>query len=56
MTAAKASFLEGADWAYLAGIIAILIGGAIIFFKFPKADEEKRLLNQYNAEDMESVS
>ena len=56
MTAAKESFLQGSDWAYMAGIVAIIIGGAIVFFKFPKMEEEKRLLGQYQAEDSDSVS
>lgn len=56
ITAAKDSFLQGSDWAYLAGIVAIIIGGAIVFFKFPKMDEEKRLLALYQDEDMDSVS
>src|SRR4051794_13602651 len=51
ITAAKASFLQGDEWAYLAGIIAILLGGALVFFRFPKKDEEEALLTQYNAED-----
>src|SRR4051794_6402112 len=49
--AAKVSFLQGDAWAYLAGIIAILLGGALVFFRFPKKDEEEALLTQYNAED-----
>jgi DHA2 family multidrug resistance protein-like MFS transporter len=49
--AAKASFLDGADWAYLAGIIAVLIGAAIVFFAFPRRDEERRLLVSYHDED-----
>jgi MFS transporter, DHA2 family, multidrug resistance protein len=56
MTAAKESFLQGSDWAYMAGIVAIIIGGAIVFFKFPRMDEEKRLLGQYQAEDSDLVS
>ncbi|HTX61829.1 MAG TPA: MFS transporter, partial [Methanobacterium sp.] len=48
---AKISFLAGDQWAYLAGIIAILVGAAIIYFKYPKMDEEKRLLAQYHEED-----
>ena len=48
---AKASFLAGDRWAYLAGIIAILIGAAIVFYKFPKVEEEKKLLDQYYKED-----
>jgi MFS transporter, DHA2 family, multidrug resistance protein len=48
---AKTSFLAGADEAYLAGIIAVLVGGAIIFMLFPKKADEERLLAEYHAED-----
>lgn len=55
IAAAKSSFLAGDHWAYLAGIFAILIGAAIIF-KFPKNEEEKRLLSQYHEADNEHLS
>jgi hypothetical protein len=48
---AKTSFLAGADWAYLAGIIAVAIGGALVFLRFPRRDEERRLLAAYHTED-----
>jgi hypothetical protein len=48
---AKASFLSGADWAYTAGIVAILIGATVVFFLFPKKDEEVALLAEYHAID-----
>jgi MFS transporter, DHA2 family, multidrug resistance protein len=48
---AKSSFLSGADWAYAAGVIAILIGAAIVFFLFPKREHELQLLAAYHAED-----
>lgn len=48
MIAAKKSFLAGSDWAYIAGIIAIIIGAAIIYFKFPKKEEELELHAQYH--------
>jgi DHA2 family multidrug resistance protein-like MFS transporter len=48
---AKSSFLSGADWAYTAGIIAILLGAVIVFFLFPKRDREVQLLAAYHAED-----
>jgi EmrB/QacA subfamily drug resistance transporter len=51
VAAAKASFLKGDEWAYLAGIVAILLGGALVFFRFPKKSEEEALLTQYHAED-----
>lgn len=48
---AKQSFVDGQQWAYLAGIVAVLLGGALIFFLFPKAEEERELLAAYAAED-----
>ncbi len=55
-TAAKASFLEGDQWAYLAGIVAVLIGATLVFLKFPKRDEEQQLLAEYQASDARSAS
>ncbi len=49
--AAKTSFLAGDQWAYLAGIVVILLGALLVFFIFPKMDEEKKLLAEYQAED-----
>ena len=51
ITAAKSSFLTGDHLAYLAGIIAILIGSAIVFFMFPKREEEMNLLAEYRDQD-----
>jgi MFS transporter, DHA2 family, multidrug resistance protein len=49
--AAKTSFLDGADWAYTAGIISILAGAALVYTLFPRRGEERRLLARYHAED-----
>jgi DHA2 family multidrug resistance protein-like MFS transporter len=49
--AAKTSFLQGDDWAYTAGLVAVLLGAALVFFLFPKKEEEAELLAQYQAED-----
>jgi EmrB/QacA subfamily drug resistance transporter len=49
--AAKTSFLQGDQWAYTAGIVAVLLGGALVFFLFPKHAEEGKLLERYHAED-----
>jgi len=49
--AAKSSFLDGDDWAYSAGIVAVLVGGVLVFFMFPKREEEERLLAEYHAQD-----
>jgi MFS family permease len=51
VAAAKSSFLEGDEWAYTAGIVAILLGAALIFFLFPKKDREEELLAEYHRED-----
>jgi EmrB/QacA subfamily drug resistance transporter len=48
---AKTSFLAGDHWAYFAGILAILFGAALVYFMYPKMEEEKELLAQYHAED-----
>jgi MFS transporter, DHA2 family, multidrug resistance protein len=50
--AAKSSFLAGDQSAYLAGIIAVLIGAVLVFFVFPKRDEERQVLMEYHQEDM----
>jgi MFS transporter, DHA2 family, multidrug resistance protein len=49
--AAKTSFLQGDQWAYLAGIIAVLLGGVLVFFAFPKQDEEEAMLARFHRED-----
>jgi EmrB/QacA subfamily drug resistance transporter len=48
---AKQSFLDGDQWAYTAGIVAILIGAAVVATMFPHNSDERRLLAQYHAED-----
>jgi DHA2 family multidrug resistance protein-like MFS transporter len=53
--AAKASFLSGDQWAYLAGIVAIVLGAALVFFMFPRKDDEHRLLAEYHATDTAGV-
>jgi EmrB/QacA subfamily drug resistance transporter len=51
--AAKQSFLHGDQWAYTAGIVAVLLGAAIVFVFFPKHEREVALLAEYHAEDAE---
>jgi MFS transporter, DHA2 family, multidrug resistance protein len=48
---AQSSFVSGANWAYAAGIIAIALGAALIFFLFPGKEDEQRLLAEYHAQD-----
>ena len=51
IAAAQESFLAGDQWAYLAGIVAVLLGAALVFFKFPHREEEHRLLAEYHDQD-----
>ena len=53
--AAKQSFVDGQDWAYAAGIIAILLGAALVWFLFPKHVREKELLAEYHQQDTAPV-
>jgi DHA2 family multidrug resistance protein-like MFS transporter len=53
--AAKTSFLDGDQWAYTAGVAAVLLGAALVFFLFPQKEEEERLLARYHAEDTKSA-
>ncbi len=50
-SAAQESFLQGDDWAYAAGLVAILLGAALVYFCFPRKGEEEALLASYRAED-----
>jgi len=54
--AAKSAFLQGDQWAYVAGIIAVLLGAVLIFFMFPKKDEEVALLQRYHDEDTQPTT
>jgi MFS transporter, DHA2 family, multidrug resistance protein len=56
VAAAKSSFLQGDEWAYIAGIVAILLGALLIFFLFPKKEREEELLEQYHSEDVTGSS
>ena len=52
--AAKTSFLAGDQYAYMAGIAAVLGGAALVFFMFPKKDQEQKMLAEYHAQDVAS--
>jgi len=56
VAAAKSAFLSGDQWAYTAGIVAVLLGAALVFFRFPKRDDEQALLARYEAEDTAAAS
>jgi DHA2 family multidrug resistance protein-like MFS transporter len=52
IAAAKTSFLHGDQWAYLAGIVAVLLGATLVYLKFPKREEEEQLLASYHDQDV----
>ena len=49
--AAQSSFLSGDQWAYTAGVVAVLIGAALVAGCFPGRDRERELLAEYHATD-----
>lgn len=51
IAAARESFLKGDHWAYVAGIIAILLGALIVRLRYPDKEGETRLHAEYDAED-----
>ena len=48
---ARTAFIQGDQWAYLAGVIAVLGGAVLVWFFFPKREEEQRMLAAFHAED-----
>jgi hypothetical protein len=51
VAAAQSSFVDGANWAYVAGLVAILLGAALVFFMFPRKAQEDELLEEYHRVD-----
>jgi EmrB/QacA subfamily drug resistance transporter len=51
LAAAKQSFLDGDQWAYTAALVAVLVGMSLVFFVFPRKDEEETLRAAYRAQD-----
>jgi len=52
--AARQSFLDGGDWAYTAGLIAIVLGALLVFFMFPRFEVEQQMLARFKEEDAEA--
>jgi MFS transporter, DHA2 family, multidrug resistance protein len=48
---AKESFVKGDEWAFAAGLIAIALGTALVFFAFPHKRHEGELMTEYQALD-----
>jgi hypothetical protein len=51
IAAAQQSFLDGDQLAYVAGMVAVAIGGVLTFIVFPRKDEELRMRAGFQAED-----
>lgn len=51
LQAAQEAFLGGSNWAYLAAVIAVLIGGALVLLRLPGAKAEAALLADYARAD-----
>jgi DHA2 family multidrug resistance protein-like MFS transporter len=49
--AAKQSFLDGDQWAYGAGVAAVVLGAVLVFTMFPRREREQELLAEYHAQD-----
>ncbi|MCC6618569.1 MAG: MFS transporter, partial [Chloroflexi bacterium] len=51
IAAARESFLAGDQNAYIAGIVSVLVGAALVAFVFPRHDREVALLSEYHDQD-----
>jgi DHA2 family multidrug resistance protein-like MFS transporter len=49
--AARQSFVKGQNWAYTAGIVAVVVGALFVFLLFPRREREAELLASYVEED-----
>ena len=50
VAAARQSFLDGANSAYLAGIAAMIIGAALTWFFYPRKQREEEMFAQFESE------
>jgi len=55
IAAARSSFLDGDQWAYTAGLVAVLIGVALVFFLFPRKERELELRAEFHEQDSRQV-
>jgi len=51
IAAAKTSFLQGDEWAYVAGLIAVLVAAALVIFLFPGKQAEEEMRAAFHAQD-----
>jgi MFS transporter, DHA2 family, multidrug resistance protein len=50
---AQSAFIDGQDWAYTAGLVAVALGAVLVYFMFPKHARERELLSEYEQADSE---
>jgi DHA2 family multidrug resistance protein-like MFS transporter len=48
---ARSAFIDGQDWAYTAGLVAIALGAILVFSMFPEHRREQELLAGYHRTD-----
>ena len=48
--------VDGQDWAWVAGIVAVIGGMVLVYFLFHRADRERELLAEYHAQVAAEVS
>lgn len=51
LAAARTSFLDGDKLTYIAGFVAIAIGMSLVYFFFPRHNDERRLQTTYREKD-----
>jgi DHA2 family multidrug resistance protein-like MFS transporter len=56
IAAAKTAFLEGDQNAYIAGILAVILGAVMVYFFFPKSDDERKVLMKYHQQDSTALN
>ena len=54
--AAKTSFLDGGDWAYLGAMIAIVVGMTLVYVFYPRKEREEELRTGYHAGDEQAAA
>jgi MFS family permease len=56
LAAAKEAFLAGDQYAYIAGIVSVLVGAILVWFVFPHRDRERELLAEYHRIDEQGAT
>ncbi len=51
ISAARTSFVDGQKWAFLAGLLAVVLGAVIVTIWYPNHTRERELLEEYHSSD-----